>query len=66
MYNNKNVMKKNNNGKNIIRNLFKTIITNPNKYIISSDLKKNKFRAISDYISGMTDRFAIQLYKSSK
>ena len=65
-YNNKNVMKKNNNGKKIIRNLFKTIIKKPNKYIKSSDLKKDKLRAISDYISGMTDRFAIQLYKSSK
>ena len=52
--------------KKIIRNLFKTIIRRPNKYIKSSDLKKNKLRAISDYISGMTDRFAIQLYKSSK
>ena len=66
MYNNKNVMKKNNNGKNIIKSLFKTIITKPKKYIKSSDLKKDKHRAISDYISGMTDRFAIQLYKSSK
>ena len=26
----------------------------------------NKYRAISDYISGMTDRYAIQLYKSYK
>ena len=66
MYNNKNVMKKNNNGKSIIKKLFKTIIKKPNKYIKSSDLKKDKLRAISDYISGMTDRFAIQLYKSSK
>ena len=59
-------MKKNNNGKNIIRNLFKTIISKPHKYIMPSDLKNDKFRAISDYISGMTDRFAIQLNKSSK
>ena len=66
MYNNKNVMNKNNNGKKIIKKLFKTIIKKPNKYIKSSDLKKDKLRAISDYISGMTDRFAIQLYKSSK
>ena len=66
MYNNKNVMKKNNNGKSIIKKLFKTILIKPNKYIKSSDLKKDKYRAISDYISGMTDRFAIQLYKSSK
>ena len=66
MYNNKNVMKKNNNGKSIIKKLFKTILIKPNKYIKSSDLKKDKYRAISDYISGMTDRFAIQLNKSSK
>jgi len=66
MYNNKKVMKKNNNGKKIIKKLFKTIIKKPNNYIKSSDLKKDKHRAISDYISGMTDRFAIQLYKMSK
>ena len=66
MYNNKNVMKKNNNGKKITKNLFKIILSKPNKYIKSSDLKNDKFRAISDYISGMTDRFAIQLYKSLK
>ena len=66
MYNNKNVMKKNNNGKKIIKKLFSTIIKKPNKYVKSLDLKNNKHRAISDYISGMTDRFAIQLYKSSK
>ncbi len=66
MYNNKNVMKKNNNGKKIIKKLFKTIIKKPNNYIKSSDLIKDKHRAISDYISGMTDRFAIQLYKMSK
>ena len=66
MYNNKNVMKKNNNGKKIIKKLFKTIIKKPNNYIKSSDLKKDTHRAISDYISGMTDRFAIQLYKMSK
>ena len=66
MYNNKNVMKKNNKGKRVIKNLFKTIQNKPNKFIKSSELKNNKYRAISDYISGMTDRFAIQLYKSSK
>jgi len=66
MYNNKNVMKKNNNGKKIIKKLFNTILKKPNKFIKSSDLKNDKYRAISDYISGMTDRFAIQLYKISK
>ncbi len=28
--------------------------------------KKDQFRSISDYISGMTDRYAIQLHKSLK
>ncbi len=36
----------------------------PRKFIKVSDLKTDQYRSISDYISGMTDRFAIQLYKS--
>ena len=66
MYNNKNVIKKNETGKKVIKKLFNTILKKPNKYIKSSYLKNDKYRAISDYISGMTDRFAIQLYKSSR
>ncbi len=66
MYKNKNVLNKNNNGKKIIKNLFNIIKKKPNKFIKKSDLDRNKFRAISDYISGMTDRFAINLYKSNK
>jgi len=66
MYNNKNVLNKNNKGKKIIENLFNFIKNKPNKFISKSDLDKNKYRAISDYISGMTDRFAINLYKSKK
>ena len=64
MYNNKNVLNKNNNGKKIIKSLFKIITNKPKKFINSSDLDRNKFRAIADYISGMTDRFAIKLHKS--
>ena len=64
MYNNQNVLNRNNRGKKIIKNLFKIITKKPKKFINSSDLDKNKFRAIADYISGMTDRFAINLYKS--
>ena len=30
------------------------------------DLKKDKYRAISDFISGMTDRYAINLYNNIK
>ena len=66
MYNIHYLVKKNNNGKKIVKKLFKTILNKPNKYIKSADLKNEKYRAISDYISGMTDRFAIQLYKTLK
>jgi len=64
MYKNKEVVKKNNNGKKIIKKLFKYIVKKPNKFINKTNLDDDKFRSISDYISGMTDRFAIQLYKS--
>jgi len=64
MYNNKNVLNKNNNGKKIVKHLFKIITKKPKKFINNPDLDRNKFRAIADYISGMTDRFAINLYKS--
>ena len=66
MYNNKDVLKKNNEGKKIIKKLFNVISKNPKKYIKTKYLKTNKERAISDYISGMTDRYAIQLYRASK
>ena len=63
MYNNRNVLNKNNNGKKIIKKLFKEISIRPKKYI-NNFHQQDKYRSISDYISGMTDRFAIQLYKS--
>ena len=66
MYNNKDVLKKNNKVKKIINKLFKMIIKRPSKFIDKQDLKHDKFRAVSDFISGMTDRYAINLYKSSK
>ena len=66
MYNNKIVQLKNNRGKKIVENLFKIIEKKPKKFIINQSIDKNKHRAISDYISGMTDRYAIQLYKSHK
>jgi dGTPase len=66
MYNNKKVLVKNNEGKKIIKKLFLIIIKNPKKYLTVDQLKKNKNRAIADYISGMTDRYAINLYKSVK
>ena len=66
MYNNKKVLVKNNEGKKIIRKLFLVIVKNPKKYLSPDQLKRNKYRGIADYISGMTDRYAINLYKSTK
>jgi dGTPase len=66
MYNNKEVLKKNNEGKKIINRLFNMIIRKPSKFIEKQDLKHNKYRTVSDFISGMTDRYAINLYNSNK
>ena len=66
MYNNKNVLDRNNKGKIIIKKLFNKIKQKPNKYIIREELNKDKYRAISDFISGMTDRYAINLNKNIK
>ncbi len=66
MYNNINVLKKNEKGKSIIKQLFNKIKKNPKKFISKDQLIKDKYRAISDFISGMTDRYAIKLYNSIK
>tara|TARA_B100001057_G_scaffold482850_1_gene558853 strand:- start:944 stop:2062 length:1119 start_codon:yes stop_codon:yes gene_type:complete len=66
MYNNKNVLSKNNKGKSIIKILFKKIKKNPKKFISRENLFKDKNRAIADFISGMTDRYAINLHNEIK
>tara|TARA_B100000900_G_scaffold411845_1_gene432370 strand:+ start:7 stop:1125 length:1119 start_codon:yes stop_codon:yes gene_type:complete len=66
MYNNKEVLSKNNNGKSIIKRLFDKIKLNPKKFIPQEQLSGDKYRAISDFISGMTDRYAINLNKFLK
>tara|TARA_B100000586_G_scaffold233413_1_gene183095 strand:- start:4631 stop:4987 length:357 start_codon:yes stop_codon:yes gene_type:complete len=66
MYNNKNVLIKNNNGKKIIKKLYSLISKNPYKFLSKQQLKENKNRAITDFISGMTDRYAINLYNNTK
>ena len=66
MYNNRNVLGKNNKGKLIIKNLFNKINRNPKKFLSKKQLNKNKYRAISDFISGMTDRYAINLHNNMK
>ena len=65
MYNNKNVLAKNNKGKLIIKKLFNKIKQNPKKFISNQHLSKGKYRAISDFISGMTDRYAINLFNKN-
>ena len=67
MYDNKNVLIKNNKGKKIIKTLFKFISKNPKKFLSKYKFKKKeKFRVIADFISGMTDRYAINLYNNYK
>ncbi len=67
MYDNKKVIVKNDKGKKIIKTLFKSISKNPKKFLKKYKFKKNeKFRVVADYISGMTDRYAINLYNYYK
>ena len=66
MYNNKKVLEKNNKGKSIIKKLFNKIKQNPGKFLSREQLSLDKYRAISDFISGMTDRYAINLYNNIK
>ena len=67
MYYSKSVLKKTNKGKKIIKSLFELIKKKPKIFV---NLKKfnhlNKERIICDYIAGMTDRYAINLYKKTK
>ena len=67
MYFHKTVLHKTNFGKKIIKHLFVKIKKDPMKYIDIKDVKKsNTDRAICDFIAGMTDRYAINLYNKIK
>ena len=48
------------------KKLYSLIYKKPNKFLAREQLKEDKTRAISDFISGMTDRYAINLYNSTK
>jgi len=67
MYNHNNVIINTNKGKKIINYLFKYLSKNPKKYINANlFLKDKKERVIADFIAGMTDRYAINLYRTTK
>ena len=67
MYFHKKVNTKTNYGRNIIVKLFAKIKKNPKKYInIRKYNNTNIERTICDYIAGMTDRYAINLYNQTK
>ena len=67
MYNHKKVIVNTNKGKKIIRSLFVYLLKKPKKYINNELLKKGEtHRVVSDFIAGMTDRYAINLYNKIK
>ena len=67
MYFHKSVNKKTDYGRKIIKNLFLKIKKEPKKYININKYKNSSLeRIICDYIAGMTDRYAINLYKKIK
>ena len=67
MYFHKKVNSKTNYGRKVITKLFLQIKKNPKKYInIKKYSNSNIERIICDYIAGMTDRYAINLYNQIK
>jgi len=67
MYFHKKVNSKTNYGRKVITKLFVKIKSNPKQYInIKKYSNSNIERIISDYIAGMTDRYAINLYNQIK
>ncbi len=67
MYFHKNVNSKTKHGRKVIIKLFTQIKKNPKKYINIKKYRNSKTeRMICDYIAGMTDRYAINLYNKMK
>ena len=67
MYYHKKVKSNTNKGKKIISKLFILIRRNPKRYLnVSKYDKLNIDRSICDFIAGMTDRYAINLYNKIK
>ena len=67
MYLSQSVLNKTRRGEKIIKILFTRIRNHPLKYLKRNTLKMySKERSICDFIAGMTDRYAINLYNSIK
>ncbi len=67
MYYHKKVRFNTDTGKKIVKKLFLSIKRNPKSYInVSKYDKSNIARSICDFIAGMTDRYAINLYNKIK
>jgi dGTPase len=67
MYFHRIVNSKTNYGRKVIIKLFERIKKNPKKYInIKKYNNSNIERIICDYIAGMTDRYAINIYNQKK
>ncbi len=67
MYLHKDVKKRTDYGKKIVKSLFLKIKRNPDKYLNKSLNKQNKIeRSVCDFIAGMTDRYAINLNNKIK
>ncbi len=67
MYYHKTIKLNTNKGKKIIKKLFVSIKRNPKRYInVSKYDESNIARSICDFIAGMTDRYAINLYNKIK
>ena len=67
MYRHKNILNKTKKGEKIVKLLFRKINRKPSKFVKRNALKnQSKERSICDFIAGMTDRYAINLYNSLK
>jgi dGTPase len=67
MYENKSVKEMTNKAEKIIKKLYIYLIKNNKKFITTESRKKwGLERSISDFIAGMTDKFAIDLYNKIK
>ena len=52
--------------KKVIKSIYAHISRYPKRYLSHISKKNYNERAIADYISGMTDRYALNIYKSIK